>query len=60
MLAGVLNCGVNPILSGSLATEFGDSYNAQGSMSGIINGRWSYLEATYRPKPTMLNIHDMT
>ena len=40
VLAGVLNCGVDPILSGSLATELGDGYNAQGSMSGIINGEF--------------------
>ena len=46
VIAGVLNCGVDPILSGSLATELGDGYNAQGSMSGIINGRWSYLDIT--------------
>ena len=40
VIAGILNCGVDPILSGSLATELGDGYNAQGSMSGIINGKF--------------------
>ncbi|XP_072025555.1 glucose-6-phosphate exchanger SLC37A2-like [Amphiura filiformis] len=40
LLAGVFNCGVDPILSGSLAAELGErnGYNAQGSVSGIING----------------------
>lgn len=38
LIAGVCNCGPDPLLTGSVPAKIGEKVNAQAAVSGVVNG----------------------
>ena len=39
LIAGVCNCGPDPLLTGSVPAKIGEKVNAQAAVSGVVNGK---------------------
>ena len=39
LIAGVCNCGPDPLLTGSVPAKIGEKENAQAAVSGVVNGK---------------------
>lgn len=39
LIAGVCNCGPDPLLTGSIPAKIGEKADAQAAVSGVVNGR---------------------
>ena len=39
LIAGVCNCGPDPLLTGSIPAKIGEKVNAQAAVSGVVNGK---------------------
>jgi hypothetical protein len=40
LIAGVCNCGPDPLLTGSVPAKIGEKENAQAAVSGVVNGKF--------------------
>lgn len=38
LIAGICNCGPDPLLTGSVPAKIGEKVNAQAAVSGVVNG----------------------
>ena len=39
LIAGICNCGPDPLLTGSVPAKIGEKVNAQAAVSGVVNGK---------------------
>jgi hypothetical protein len=46
LIAGVCNCGPDPLLTGSVPAKIGEKENAQAAVSGVVNGKF-YLSVRF-------------
>ena len=43
LIAGICNCGPDPLLTGSVPAKIGEKVNAQAAVSGVVNGKLNFL-----------------